>query len=464
MHEVISTILIVDDELSIRRSLNVILRKKYNILTSAAGAEALLKIKKEHIDLVLLDLNLPDIPGLEVLKQIKQIDENIMVVIITAVRETKTAVEAMKMGAYDYIAKPFDMSELRALIDKALEKRALIKENISFRAEAAKGNYGEIIGRSNETQEIFRLIDIAAKSDCTVLITGESGTGKELITRAIHFRSARSAKPFIVVNCAAIPDNLLESELFGFERGSFTGAFERKEGKFELANGGTIFLDEIGSMSMHLQAKILRVLQDGREGLKEIERLGSAKVIPVDLRIIAATNIDFKRAVKEKKFREDLFYRLNVLPIHIPPLRKRKDDIPPLIEHYVTKFSKKSYKNIKKVSGKALESLTNYCWPGNVRELENLMERVVTLNDTGEIDLEDLPLEVLVIRENIADGQSAKDINLKEAIEHLERQFIKRALQKTKGNQAKAAEILGIHRNTLFMKLNQLGIREEIAQ
>lgn len=461
MPDITPTILIADDEPSVRKSLGIILHKKYKILNAATGEEALAKVKEENIDLVLLDLKLPDMDGLEVLRQLKHVDKNLMAVVITAVKETKTAVEAMKIGAYDYIPKPFNVNELRALVDKALEKRALIRENIFLRSEVVKDSYGELIGRSSEIQEVFKLIDLAAKSDSTILIYGESGTGKELITRAIHSRSNRAANPFIVLNCAAIPDNLLESELFGYERGSFTGAFEKKEGKIELANGGTLFLDEIGSMSMHLQAKILRVLQDSREGLKEFERLGSTKTISADVRIIAATNIELKQAIREKKFREDLYFRLNVLPIHVPPLRKRKEDIPLLLDHFVRKFSKKLNKNINKISDDALALLIDYQWPGNVRELENLVERIITLNTSGEIGVEDLPLEVLVNREHMASSGSASNINLKDAIEQVERQFIKRALQKTKGNQAKAAEILGVHRNTLFTKMKELGIREE---
>jgi DNA-binding NtrC family response regulator len=459
MPKISPTILIVDDDPSVRKSINIVLRKKYTILTAATGKEALSKIRKETVDLLLLDLRLPDINGLDIFSQVKKMNENMMVVIITAIKETKTAVEAMKMGAYDYITKPFNVAELRALVEKAIEKTALIKENMSLRAAAAT-SFGELIGQSNKMQEIFRLVDRAAKSDCTVLVTGESGTGKELITRAIHSRSDRAAKPFIVVNCAAIPDNLLESELFGYERGSFTGALEKKVGKFELANEGTIFLDEIGSMTMHLQSKILRVLQETKEGLKEVERVGSSKIIPLDLRVIAATNSNLKQAIKEKKFRDDLFYRLNVLPINVPPLRERKEDVPLLIESFVSKFSKKLNKEIRQISREALDLLASYQWPGNVRELENLMERLVTLNDHGEIGLEDLPLEVLIPREGRGHQKTDGEINLKKATEQLERQFIKRALQRTKGNQVKAAEILGIHRNTLLTKLKQLSIKE----
>jgi DNA-binding NtrC family response regulator len=461
MHQIKPTILIADDELSVRKSLSVILRKKYNIVTTANGIDTISAIKNKNIDLLLLDLILPDIDGMDVLRQVKSIEENLMVIIVTAVKDTKTAVETMKLGAYDYITKPIDVAELRALADKALEKRALIKENIFLRSEIVKENGENIIGQSKKIQEIYKLIDVAAKSDCPVLISGESGTGKELITRAIHNRSPRSGKPFIVLNCAAIPDNLLESELFGYERGSFTGALERKEGKFELANNGTLFLDEISSMPLHLQAKILRALQDTKDGLKEIERLGSTKTLLLDVRIIAATNTDLKKAIKENKFREDLYYRLNVLPIPVPSLRERKEDIPLLINHFLKEFGGKLNKHIKTISNEAVNLLIDYNWHGNIRELKNLTERLVTLNESGEIEAEALPLEILINRENMANELDEKNINLKIAMEQLEQHYIKRALKKTKGNQIKAAEILGIHRNTLFTKLKQLNIPDE---
>jgi two-component system, NtrC family, response regulator AtoC len=458
MPKIKPTILIVDDEASVRKAITIILRKKFNTLTASTGEEAIAKIKNENIDMLLLDLRLPDMNGLDILNAAKKINENIMVVIITAIKDTKTAVEAMKLGAYDYITKPFNVPELRSLVDKALEKLALIKENISLRAATEDISFGEMIGKSKKAQDIFSLIETAAKSDCTVLVTGESGTGKELITRAIHARSERNNKPFIVVNCAAIPDNLLEAELFGYERGSFTGAQERKNGKFELANGGTLFLDEIGTMSMHLQAKILRVLQESKEGFKEIERLGSSKSIPVDVRIIAATNIDLKSAIKEKRFRDDLFYRLNVFPIAIPALRERIEDTILLIDHFIDKFSRKLNKSKIAISDDTIKRMSAYNWPGNIRELENLIERLVTLNKSGKIGVEDLPLEMLIDSNNRKLKTVNQDIDLKKATEQLETQYIKRALQATNGNQVKAADILGIHRNTLFAKIKQLNI------
>ncbi len=456
------SVLIVDDEFFVRKSLSTILRKNYNTITAARGDEGIGIIKNQSIDLVLLDLKLPDTDGLTLLKQIKDMDENTMVIIITAVKETSLAVKAMKLGAYDYITKPINVEELRALVDKALEKRALIRENKFLKSEVIKDN-SNIIGQSKAVQELNKLINAAAKTDCPVLITGESGTGKELITRAINDRSARAGKPFVVLNCAAIPDNLLESELFGYERGSFTGAMERKEGKFELANGGTIFLDEIGSMSLHLQAKLLRVLQDNKDGLKDIERLGGSVSIPVDVRILAATNVNMKKAIGENKFREDLYYRLNVFPINIPPLRERKEDIPLLADYFFRNYCKKLNKK-SSLSVKALSMLVDYNWPGNIRELKNLIERLVTINDDDEIAPEDLPLEILVNRETVPNTQASNEINLKEAIEQMEQRFIKKALRKTNGNQIQAAKILGIHRNTLLAKVKQLNLQKEEDQ
>ncbi len=455
-------ILIADDESSIKKSLNMALSDKYQVFFAATGEEALVKVEEENPDLILLDLRLPDANGLDILRKIKKIDEYLMVIVISAVIETKSAVEAMKNGAYDYITKPFDLSELEVLISRALEKRDLIKENIFLKAEITIDKWGELIGKSKPMQKVYGLIKKAAESDCAVLVMGESGTGKELITRAIQARSARANGPFVVVNCAAIPENLLESELFGYERGAFTGAMERKEGKFELANRGTIFLDEIGSMSLALQAKILRVLQPRDDGLKEIERVGGNKSILVDVRVIAATNTNLEQAVTEKKFRSDLYYRLKVFPIKVPPLRQRQEDTPELVDYFLRRFCKKLNKCKIDITPAALEVLIKYRWPGNVRELENLTERLVALNDRGKIDLEDLPLEILVHNENFAEKNPEVEISLKEAVEQLERKFIKRAINKAQGNQSKAAAFLGIHRNTLQSKLIQLGLQEEI--
>ena len=455
-------VLVVDDEPGVRRSISIILRKSCDVITAASGDEATGILKSESIDLVLLDIRLPEKDGLKVLGEIKKIDENMVVIMITALKDAKTAVEAMKLGAYDYITKPFDVSELRALVDKALEKAALIKENLFLKIEMAEREpFHEIVGQGRAIGEIFDLIDKAAKTDIAVLISGESGTGKELTARAIHFRSIRTSKPFVVMNCAAVPENLLESELFGYERGAFTGAFENKKGKFEIAGGGTIFLDEICSMSMPLQAKMLRVLQPRADGLKEIERIGAGKSMAVDVRIISATNRDLKKEVEQGRFREDLFFRLNVLPINIPPLRERKEDIPLLVDYFLKKHNKKLNKSIGGISGEVRDLFVEYRWPGNVRELGNLIERLVTLGDGGAITIDKLPVEIFVDKDIAGAGDSLMELSLKKAKEQLERQFIKRALGEARGNQSKAAKLLGLHRNTLFLKLSQLGMDSE---
>jgi transcriptional regulator with PAS, ATPase and Fis domain len=311
-------------------------------------------------------------------------------------------------------------------------------------------------------KKIFRLIDKSAASNAPVVIQGESGTGKELIARAIHVRGGRCARPFVVVNCAGIPENLLESELFGHEAGSFTGAIERKHGKFEEAHGGSIFLDEIGSMPMALQAKILRVLQENKDGYKEIERVGSSKLIAVDVRVISATNNDLKAAIKQGKFREDLFYRLNVIPIDVPPLRQRQEDITLLAEYYVDKYSRSMNKGIRGIDRSAMDVFLSYSWPGNVRELKNIIERIITLKLEGDISIDDLPLEMSVASSH-TEEQKASDPPFIAAKGQLDRQFIMRALKKTGGNQIKAAKHLGMHRNTLRMKMSQLGIKKTIS-
>lgn len=455
-------VLVVDDEMGVRRSIAVILRKTCDVIAVSSGEEALQKLKSEEIHLVLLDIRLPKMDGLKILREIKKTDENMMVIMITAIRDTKTAVEAMKLGAYDYITKPFDVLEIRALVERALEKRTLIKENLFLKMEIAqRDGYHEMIGNSEAISKIYSLIDRAAGSTSTVLISGESGTGKELTARAIHFKSSRAGKPFVVVNCAAIPENLLESELFGFERGAFTGAFERKEGKFEVADGGTIFLDEVCSMSTLLQAKMLRVLQSRPDGSYEIERIGSSKSIPIDVRVIAATNKNLKGEVEHGTFRQDLYYRLNVLPIEIPPLRNRKKDIPLLIDFFLNKFNRKLNKSIRGIAEDAVNFLVNYKWPGNVRELENLMERLVAIEDSSWISAEKLPVEVIFETDHASGQENMLEFSLKKAKEQLERQFIKKALREATGNRSKAAKILGLHRNTLFLKMEQLGLKHK---
>jgi len=456
------TILVVDDELSVGKSLSILLKRLGNIDTASSGEEALEKLEKSEFDLVLLDIRLPKMSGIEVLRKIKNSDENTIVIMITAVQDSKTAVEAMKIGAYDYIVKPFNIPELRMLVSKALEKRTLIKENLFLHSEISRlSAYDELIGESPEMKQVFKLIDKAAASSSAVIIQGESGTGKELIARAIHSRSSRCDGPLVVINCAGIPDNLLESELFGHEAGAFTGAVEKKEGKFETADGGTIFLDEIGSMSLNLQAKILRVLQEKKDGTKEVERIGSPKAISVDVRVVSATNKDLKKAMEEGKFREDLYYRLNVFPIGAPPLRERKEDVPLLVDYFIERYNNKLDKQITGTDKKALNALMRYSWPGNVRELKNIIERVVALKREGVISVEDLPVEILMDQAHLTSARDVAGLSISSARGKLEKQLIKKALDKTKGNQVKASKILGIHRNTLMAKIDQLGIRKE---
>ena len=447
-------ILIVDDEESLRHSLTMALEGSYVVETAKDGRDAIEFVSASPVDVVLLDVRLPELDGIAVLKQIKNIDETVPVIMITAVMTVNTAVAAMKVGAYDYITKPFNIDELEVLIEKALENSAIKKENIYLRKEVVEAEkFEEIVGRSRPMQEVFKTIDDVAASSVTVLIRGESGTGKELVAKAIHKRSPRKNKLFVPVNCAAIPENLLESELFGHEKGSFTGAFERQLGKFEIASGGTLFLDEVSSMPLPMQAKLLRAIQE-----KTIERIGGAKPISVDVRIISATNIDLAQAVREKKFREDLFYRLNVIPIDIPSLRERRDDVPLLIDHFLVKYNKEFGKKVKGFSKEALDALARYDWPGNVRELENLLERMVVLWKGGNIGAEKLPPEISgrSPRATVRGGIFVES-TLREAEKKFEAEFIRATLQKAGGSKGKAAKILGIHRNTLLKLEKKFG-------
>ena len=366
-----------------RASVRAILEETCDVLEAANGAQALEVLKAHEVDLVMLDQRMPGEPGIDVLPRIKAADPSTVVVIATAVRELRTAVEALKRGAYDYLTKPFDVDDILMLAQRALDKRALEREVLYLRSALAggppdanglAGSFERMVGRHPEMARIYQLITQIASTPTTVLITGESGTGKELVARAIHARSERRGQPFVAVNVAAIPETLVESELFGHEKGAFTGAHAKKLGRFELAHGGTVFLDEIGTLSMDLQAKLLRVLQE-----REIERLGGIRPVPVDVRILAATNVNLRSAVKARTFREDLYYRLNVVPIHLPPLRERREDIPALVEHFVRKIARECNRDVRGVSTGALEVLTRYDWPGNVRELENVLHRAVVL-------------------------------------------------------------------------------------
>ena len=373
------SILIVDDEANIRRVLDAVFAKDgYRVLTAENGRKALDIVSTEpELDVLLCDLIMPDLNGIEVLKSVREINPFLSVVMITAHGTIKTAVDAMRFGAFDYITKPFDMDEIKLIVKNALERRRLMAENTELKQQLrSRYRFDEIVGTSGKMQDVYKVIERVANSNATILIRGESGTGKELVARAIHFNSPRSAKPFIAVSCAALPETLLESELFGHEKGAFTGAVGQKAGRFELANQGTLFLDEIAEVSLAMQVKLLRVLQE-----RKFERVGGTKTLSMDVRMIAATNRDLEDAVAAAEFREDLYYRLQVIQVYLPPLRDRKEDIPPLVEHFVEKFNKQNGREIKFVSSDCMELLMRYGWPGNIRELENAIERGVVLAD-----------------------------------------------------------------------------------
>ena len=444
-----TNILIIDDESDMQETLKSILKKNYSPFSASSGAEGLNKIKKGNYRLVLLDLRMPEMDGIEALKKIKELDNSLPVIMITASKDIKSAVEAMKLGAEDYISKPFEVEELLTMIEKAIEKNKLERENQALREMVAEGDrYCDLIGKTEKIRKIMELIDSIAKTDSTVLILGESGTGKEIAAKTIHKMSSRRNKPYIAINCAAIPENLLESELFGHERGAFTGAMDRRIGKFELADQGTIFLDEIGCMSVAMQAKLLRILED-----KMIERVGGSSPIQVDIRIISATNIDFGKHIKEGKFREDLYYRLNVIPIQMPPLRERKEDIPLFISYFLNKFNKELNKKLKGLNPKAQTILFSYDFPGNVRELKNIIERAAALAKGDRITEENL----FGLNSNQSESL-VYNKTLKEACEEFEKSYIAGILRQTNGNQSKASQILNIARSTLAYKLEMLGI------
>lgn len=437
------TILVVDDESGIRQSFNMILKDDYNLILAENGLQAIDKFKKNAVDLVLLDILLPDTGGLELLKEMKSIDSSVEIIMVTAVKEVSIAVKAIKLGAYEYIMKPFNVDDILSIIARSLEKRALLMEVTYLKTELERCRpFEKMVGKDPKMMKIFELIAIIAQSDGTVLIQGESGTGKELVARAIHKRSQRSKDPFVVSNCAAIPATLMESEMFGYCRGAFTGAVNTRIGKLELGNKGTIFLDDIDTLDISMQAKLLRIIQE-----KELERLGSSKVIKLDIRFIAASNKDLEVMIEEGGFREDLYYRLKVFPIMIPPLRERRGDIPLLLDHFTTRFSKQTGLPEKKFSQGAVNTLVNYDWPGNIREFQNLMERLFTITPGPVIRKNDIPTSGPRRRE-------FKGKTLKEAVNSFEKQYISDILETVDGNKKKAAEKLGIHRNTLLAKTN----------
>src|SRR5256712_165485 len=385
-------ILVVDDDPGVRKSFRLILEDHYDVLDVPDGPQALDIVRSAQVDLVLLDIRLPGRDGIEVLERIKAIDEGVEVVRVTAVKAVPTAVAAMKLGAFDYLTKPFEEDELLQLVRRALETRSLEREVVFLRAELARTQDSEeIVGQHPAMQKLHRVIAQVARTTATVLISGQSGTGKELIARAIHGQGPRRDKPFVAVNPAAITESLIESELFGHERGAFTGAHQRKLGKFELAQGGTLFLDEIGTLKAELQAKLLRVLQE-----REIERVGGTRSIKIDVRVVAATNVDLKEAIRSGAFREDLYYRLNVVPIEVPPLSERITDVPLLVDHFIRRYSREFSKRVDGLSRDALAAFKQHGWPGNIRELENVIKRCVVLAEGPLVQLNDLPLDVLL--------------------------------------------------------------------
>jgi two-component system, NtrC family, response regulator AtoC len=403
---------------------------------------------------VLLDIRLPGMDGIEVLERIKTLDEGIEVILVTAVKTVRTAVAAMKLGAFDYLTKPFEEDELLSLSRRALERRALEREVAFLRSELARAHDAdEIVGRHPAIEKLHGLIAQVARTPTTVLITGESGTGKELVARAIHHQGPRREGPFIAVNPAAIAETLIESDLFGHERGAFTGAHQRKLGKFEMAQGGTLFLDEIGTLRAELQAKLLRVLQQ-----REIERVGGTRPVKIDVRFIAATNTNLKEAVGSGAFREDLYYRLNVVPVVVPPLRERIQDVPLLVEHFIRRDNRRFHKRVEGLSPEALAALNAYRWPGNVRELENVVERCVVLAEGPIIQLNDLPLDVS-LPQQATKVRAAEALPLNEATDQFEQQIVLRVLERVGWNLTEAGRILEIHRNSLRVKLARWGIR-----
>lgn len=446
-------ILVVDDEESHRIMLRAVLQDQgYEVTEADDGQGAVRAVEQEPFDSILLDIRMKDMDGIEALTEIRKISPQIPVLMMTAYASVKTAVEALKAGAFDYLTKPLDIEELLILIEKAMEVYHLREENIALKERlGARFDFSKIIGKSPKMREVFDSLSLVAPTDATVLILGESGTGKELVANSIHQNSARASQPFIKVSCAALPETLLESELFGHERGAFTGAVARREGRFQLAHRGTMFLDEIGEMSPTTQTKLLRVLQE-----KEFEPLGSNRTLKTDVRMIAASNKDLQKEVREGRFREDLYYRLNVVPITLPPLRERKEDIPALAAHFFAVHREKNRKEIKDISGKAMDLLIRYDWPGNIRELENNIERGVIMA-RGEIFAPaDLPPQIQALSSEKEDLGIRFPFGI--SVYEVEKALISKTLEDTGGNRSRAAEILGINRRTLQIKLKEYGV------
>jgi DNA-binding NtrC family response regulator len=453
-------VLIVDDDPAVRDVLQeALMQEEYNVSTAEDGAAAIQAVKESVVHIVITDFQLPDIDGLAIIDRLAKFDAKIIPIMMTGFGTIETAVRAMKSGAFDFITKPFDLEAVAVVVRRAAEVLRLRQENHLLR-KAVRDQYRleQMIGASEPIQHVMEFVQKVADSDSTVMIQGESGTGKELVARMLHFNSLRKDRPLVPVNCGAIPENLLESELFGHEKGSFTGATHARMGRFELANGGTIFLDEIGEMSLPLQVKLLRVLQE-----REFERVGGNRTIHVDVRIVAATNQDLETLVEEKRFRKDLFYRLNVIPIVIPPLRERRSDIPLLIDHFLARFNQTKHSEVSDLAPDALRLLTEYDWPGNIRELENMIERLVVLKKHGVLSIEDLPEKIC----RRSSGTELKEqfirfsedgINLSREVEQYEKHLIMEALRKANGVTSRAAQLLQLNRTTLVEKLKRRGV------
>jgi len=448
-------VLIVDDESGMRHMLSVLLeREGYAIDTAQNGREGLEKIKANTYDLVLCDIRMPEMDGLTFLESTKNINRLLPVIMMSAFGNVDTAIEAMKKGAYDYVSKPFKADEILLRLQRLTDQETLLFENQSLkRVLHQETSFSNIIARSPRMLEIFDTIRKIADYKTTVLITGESGSGKELIARAIHFNSPRSNKSFIAINCSAIPENLLESELFGYVKGAFTGANKDKKGLFEEATGGTLFLDEVGDLPLSLQVKILRAIQE-----EEIRRVGANHSIKIDVRLIAATLKNLGEEIKKGTFREDLFYRLNVLPIHLPPLRERKEDIPLLVDVFVKKFNKEMDKTVEKATPECMQHLADYSWPGNVRELENTIERSMVLESSKELRPDSLPDSVRNVEINPAIRAAANELSIKKMMVIMEQELIKKALDKTGGNRTWAAKLLEISHRALLYKIKRYGL------
>ncbi len=455
------TILVVDDEPNYRLILSELLKDEgYEVFTAASGAEAMKVLRETDLDLIITDMLMPGMTGLELLTEVKIFAQDLPVIMITAFGEVEKAVTAMQTGAFNYLTKPFNNDELLVSIQKAIEHYSLVRENVRLKSEVTtRYNFSNMIAKDEKMQQVFSLIEKVAPTTASVLITGESGTGKELVARAIHFNSPRREAPLISLNCAGLPEHLLESELFGHEKGAFTGAVALRKGRFELADGGTIFLDEIGEMPMNLQAKLLRVLQE-----KSFERLGGTRTLQIDVRIVAATNRDLKEAVGRSEFREDLYYRLNVLHLHLPPLRDRAVDIPLLVNHFLDKFAKRLYRPDLKITTPALRHLTRLPWEGNIRELENCIERAAILCNNDLIDLADVqldselpgPLSPAVLQPGVA--QLPPGHRLPEYLDAIENSIIEQELEAAHNIQAHAAERLGITKSLLQYKMKKYNI------